>query len=106
MKTMLVTGLLLFWSGLLLAETPATEVPPPAISGEDELEPEVNIIKRDRETIEEYRIQGRLYMIKVTPNRGIPYYLIDSDGDGSLDSRRDHELQPEMMIPQWVLFRW
>ena len=45
-------------------------------------EPEVNIIKQTDQTIEEYRIGGRLYMIKVTPKVGPPYYLVDDLGDG------------------------
>jgi hypothetical protein len=54
--------------------------------------------------VEEYRSNGRLYMVKITPARGYPYYLIDSDGDGSFDTRRN-ELDPPN-IHQWILFRW
>lgn len=67
--------------------------------------PEVTIIQRDDASIEEYRIGGQLYMIKVTPRKGIPYYLVDTDGDGRLDSRRS-EMAEDMMIPRWTLFRW
>ncbi len=67
--------------------------------------PEVTIIQQDDAIIEEYRIGGQLYMVKVTPRKGIPYYLVDTDGDGRLDSRRS-ELAEDMMIPRWTLFRW
>lgn len=37
------------------------------------------------DTVEEYRQNGRLTMIKVTPQRGPSYMLIDTDGDGRVD---------------------
>ena len=67
--------------------------------------PEVTIIHRSKGLVEEYRINGRLYMIKVVPKKGIPYFLVDSDGDGNFD-RRENELDPELLIPSWTLFRW
>jgi len=53
------------------------EVPPPpkVIEGEPMEEPQVTIRKKGTETIEEYRINGELYMMKVTPEGGVPYYL-------------------------------
>ncbi len=68
-------------------------------------EPEVTIIQREHDTIEEYRIQGRLYMIRVVPRRGVPYYLVDTDGDGHLETRRN-EMTEDLLIPNWTLFRW
>ena len=43
-------------------------------------------------------------MVKVTPVFGMTYYLIDFDGDGNLDVRKD-ELD-DVIVPQWVLFTW
>lgn len=80
------------------------ELPPPVESGEP-MEPDVTIIRRGKETIEEYRINNRLYMVKIKPAVGPPYYLIDTDGDGNLDVRRS-DLEVGMQIPQWVLFSW
>ncbi len=77
---------------------------PPPLSNES-LQPEVTIIQRREQTVEEYRINGQLYMVKVTPRKGFPYYLLDTDGDGDLDSRQD-ELSPRMMVPHWVILRW
>lgn len=68
-------------------------------------EPEVTIVPRGRDVIEEYRIQGRLYMIRVVPSHGVPYFLIDTDGDGNLETRRN-ELSEDLLIPNWTLFRW
>lgn len=78
--------------------------PPPVVSGET-LEPEVTIIKKKESTIEEYRLNGRLYLVKVTPIKGPPYYLMDSDGDGQLESRMS-ELYSDFVVPKWVLFSW
>ncbi len=68
-------------------------------------EPEITITRSQAEIIEEYRANGQLYMIKITPRKGFTYYLVDTDGDGSLDSRKN-ELDEGLLIPQWTLFRW
>ena len=93
-----------------LAEETALEplpdtAPPPTGISTDELEPEVNIIKRDDAVVQEYRMNGQLYMVKVVPVRGLPYYLIDSDGDGSLDSRH-RQMDPGLVVPRWMIYRW
>src|SRR3990172_3028705 len=69
---------------------PVPEPPPPPAGFELDpaLEPQVTILKRGTDTVEEYRVGGRLYMIKVTPARGAPYYMIDHKGDGRF-SRQD-----------------
>lgn len=82
-------------------------LPPPALPRDDQegIEPEVTIIRQQDRTIEEYRVNGQLYMIKVTPSKGYPYYLVDADGDGNLETRRN-ELDPRILVPSWVIFRW
>lgn len=90
---------------------PLPELPPPAIDAppaptglaDEDLEPEVKIIKRDNAIFHEYRSGGRLYMVKVIPAHGYPYYLYDADGNGSLESRQDR-LEP--VIPRWVIHSW
>ncbi len=91
----------------------AAPTPPPMPTGEAEkstdeensLEPQVTIIRRAESTIEEYRVNGQLYMVKMTPDVGEPYYLVDTDGDGSLETTR-HSLDANHNIPQWILFSW
>ena len=70
-----------------------------------ELEPQVTIVHRKDATIEEYRINGRLYMAKVTPVAGPPYFLVDRDGDGQFESRVN-DIYEDMPVPQWVLLTW
>ncbi len=84
-------------------------VPPPlrdaaaaVESPEGVIEPEVTITTKGTEIHEEYRANGQLYMIKVIPAKGKPYYLI-YDGPGKV---RRSDLAPATIIPQWVIKRW
>ncbi len=82
----------------------APELPDPMESGQA-INPEVTIIHREKEMVEEYRINGNLYMVKITPTVGRPYYLIDNDGDGSLEKRISNAFD-NPAVPQWPLFNW
>lgn len=67
-----------------LQPLPAVPPPPPGMEAFDAtLEPQVTIVKTESETREEYRQNGKLYMIKVTPAFGPDYYLVDQQGDGN-----------------------
>ena len=37
------------------------------------------------DVVTEYRVNGALAMVRMSPRRGPVYYLVDSDGDGHLD---------------------
>jgi hypothetical protein len=76
----------------------------PVKTAEENATPEITIRKEKEQTIEEYRIRGRLYMVKVTPKHGKPYYLVDLNGEGHF-IRRD-EVTSIPIVPQWVLFRF
>lgn len=79
--------------------------PPPGMEAFDEnLEPQVTIVKTEKETREEFRVKGKLYMVKVTPAVGKPYYLVDRQGDGIMvDVGPDqHPTKP----PMWVIHSW
>ena len=65
---------------------------------------QVTITQKKDTTIEEYRIHGRLYMIKVTPKYGKPYYLIDDQGDGHYV--RHSTPGSDVHVPQWVIKRF
>ena len=83
---------------------PLPEPPPPPaeIANDPELEPQITIVRRENETVEEYRVQGRLTMVKVTPRHGRPYYLV-ADGANGTFIRRD-SLDTGLRVPLWVLF--
>jgi hypothetical protein len=53
-----------------------------------EAAPTVNIRRLDSgDVVEEYRLNGRLYEVRVRPRNGVPYTLLDINGDGRLDRR-------------------
>ncbi|MEW6444708.1 MAG: DUF2782 domain-containing protein [Pseudomonadota bacterium] len=94
---------------LLSVATPALsqDTPPPSANPADNNmpEPEITIRQTDGQNVQEYRIKGRLYMVKITPKDAPPYYLIDNDGDGELETRQS-DPQKSPVIPQWILMRW
>lgn len=82
---------------------PIPEPPPPPPGVVDEaLEPQVTISKRGEDKVEEYRMNGKLYMVKVTPPHGVSYYLIDNRGDGSW-VRQDAANGSGLRVPMWVI---
>jgi hypothetical protein len=83
---------------------PATVTPPPLPNdaADADLGPQVTIIRRDADVVEEVRINGQLRFIKVTPKVGLPYYLVP-DSSGSAFIRRD-SLDISLKVPLWVLF--
>ena len=53
------------------------------------------------DVVEEYRVGGMLRMVKITPARGVPYYLMDRNGDGRFEP-------PQGVIPPvyFKLYSW
>ena len=76
--------------------------PPPPVAGDPELEPQVTITKKDDQTIEEARVNGKLMWVKVTPRNGKPYFLIPDATDGTLIRREGFD--PGLRVPLWLLF--
>src|SRR5262245_23373517 len=85
-----------------LQPVPEPPPPPPGLELDPALEPQVTILKRGTDTVEEYRIAGKLYMIKVTPAHGVPYYMIDRQGDGKFV--REDSQGSTIRPPMWVIF--
>jgi len=83
---------LLFFTSVTLAEEPESSG---AVTIQD---PKTDIV-------EELRVNGQLYAIRVSPKRGVPYYLVDSDGDGNLETRKN-DTDPALLIPAWVIKKW
>ena len=78
--------------------------PPPGLTTDDANAPQITIKKRGQEKREEYRVHGKLYMIKVTPAVGKPYYLVDQLGDGTF--ARQEGLGSNIHPPMWVVHEW
>jgi len=84
-----------------LQPIPEPPPPPPGLELDPSLEPQVTIQRRGTETREEFRIRGRLYMVKITPAHGVPYYLIDENGRG--DFTRQDSYDTGTRVPMWVI---
>ncbi len=84
--------------------TPLEEPPPPPLLSETDssLEPQVSVRTEAEQTVQEYRVKGKLYMQRVTPKHGRPYVLMDYNGDGTF-VRSDHPTDNGVRVPQWVL---
>ena len=64
---------------------PVNDARPPALEViDDSVEPQVTIRKRGEDMVEEYRVNGVLVKVVVTPEHGVPYTLIDPKGNGVL----------------------
>ena len=78
--------------------------PPPAMDAASDEAPAVTITKQTEQVVEEFRVGGRLYMIKITPKVGAPYYLVDDQGDGKF--ARQESLDSGFRPPRWVIHRF
>jgi hypothetical protein len=87
-----------------LQPVPEPPPPPPGLELDPALEPQVTILKRGTDTVEEYRVGGKLYMIKVTPAHGVPYHMIDYTGDGTFI--RQDNYTSGVRPPMWVIFQF
>ena len=75
--------------------------PPPGIRDAGADEPRVLIAPQEGDRVEEVRDGGRVQMIKVTPPGGVPYYLVDTTGNGNW-VRRD-SLDDGVRVPMWTI---
>lgn len=97
--------LTLLLSGVAVAAEPSAPPPelkpvPDGAPGPDDA-PAVTIKPSSQGRVVEYRANGRLYMLKVIPKVGKPYYLIDQKGDGQF--ARQESLDSGMRPPMWVI---
>lgn len=91
LNRLLLASLLAFTTLVAQAEDPVSA------------DPDVTIRQDGDRTITEYRQNGFLYAIKITPKKGKPYFLVRADGSEGNFIRSD---QPDMLIPQWEIFKW
>ncbi len=84
----------------------AQEMPLPPKVQDEQIEPTVTIREEEKRLIEEYRMNGQIYMIKITPKGGIPYYYIDTDGDGKLELDMDRQALNPVQPVFWKIKEW
>ena len=115
--TVVFAALLIFTWGNLLAQEDLEKPPkipnavveeeplPPKVQDE-QLEPTVTIREEEDRRIEEYRMNGQIYMIKVTPENGVPYYYIDTNGDGKLELDMTQQALNPVQPVYWKIKEW
>lgn len=69
---------------------------------EELAEGQVEIVAGENRTVYEYRVNGRLLLIKVVPKLGATYYMVPADGQPHFESL-DHK---KKLYPQWVLIEF
>lgn len=79
---------------------------PMSVRSREKMEPDITIIRKGQKVIQEYRRGGELYMVKVIPDKGPAYYLIDINGDGKLVECTQSDLDKGLSINQWKLLEW
>ena len=84
----------------------AEDVPIPPKIQEEQIVPTVTIRAEEERMIEEYRLDGQIYMVKVTPRGGIPYYYIDTNGDGRLELDMDQSAMNPVQPVYWKVKEW
>lgn len=84
----------------------AEDVPIPPKIQDEQIVPTVTIREEEERMIEEYRLDGQIYMVKVTPRGGIPYYYIDTNGDGRLELDMDQSAMNPVQPVYWKVKEW
>ena len=88
-----------------LAPVPEPPELPKKVQDDEPMEPDITIIRKEKKIIEEFRKNGKLYMIKVIPDVGPAYYFIDTNGDGKMDVRKN-DMDRDLNINQWKILEW
>lgn len=85
---------------------PSADAPlPPKVQDQDQqIQPQVIIRQEDDRTVHEYSAGGQVYMIKIIPDVGPSYYLIDTTGNGDFVSDQAH-MEP-VRSAYWRLREW
>ena len=96
--------------GLLAAEDKSKKTKPvqeaPKVQKGYVPKAEITIIEGKDSLVKEYRINGQLRAIKVTPQNGFPpYYLIDKEGTGQF-VRMGPDMGEDTIVPNWILLEW
>lgn len=96
-------------AGLVNAAEDATpevpEMPLPVQDGEP-MEADITIRREGDKVIQEYKVNGKIYKIKVIPAVGPAYYFIDPDGDGEMEEVTESDLVNGMKVNQWTILSW
>jgi hypothetical protein len=80
--------------------------PPPAVVDMDpSITPQVTTrTGDDGDVVQEYRVNGKVFMERITPRVGRPYVVMHDRGDGTM-TRQDNTLDT-LRGPQWTLWEF
>ena len=87
-----------------LQALPDVPPPPPGINLDAGPEVEERVVIRPEGQAVEYRAGGKLFMVKITPKIGVPYYLVDQNGNGTF-AKQDGPA-PGIRPPQWIIHQF
>ncbi len=67
-------------------------------------EPKITIVEdKDKDaTLQIYQVNGQIYGIRVIPKQGVPYNLVDTNGEGNFI----RDAADRILVPEWVLMRF
>jgi hypothetical protein len=88
-----------------LEQLPEVPDAPKQVKSGETLEPDITIVRKEKNTVHEYRRGGKLYMVKIIPDVGPAYYLRDTDGDGKMDVR-SNDLDRGAQVNMWTIWEW
>lgn len=85
------------------AAEPAHDALPGGVVSHNESPPDVNIRREGKDIVQEYSHNGRIYMIKVIPAKGVTQTYRDINGDGRLDTKPG---QAPVAPVYYTLYEW
>jgi len=86
---------------------PLDEVPPPPQIAQVDPALETQVTTRtddEGQTVQEYRVNGKVFMERITPRNGRPYVIMHDRGDNTF-TRQDNTLD-RLRVPQWTLWEF
>ena len=86
----------------MVADTPPP-MPTSSTPGKIQPQPDIRVIEKSDATVTEFRLNGRLYQVKIVPKVGKPYYLVDQSGRGDFMRRENGD---NLTIPSWVVLEF
>ena len=106
-RTALLLATMMLAPALAQTSPPLEPLPevsaPPQIPIDPAQEPTVTIKQRGADKIEEFRVNGKLYMVRVTPPGGTPYVLLDQTGGGQFVPSTGQHDGRNISVPMWVI---
>lgn len=77
---------------------------PPQVKEDPSTEPKVTIKESGKARVEEVRVGGKLKAIRVFPEKGRPYVLVNPDVQGA--GERVESPSPGLSVPMWLIYEF